>query len=102
VDHLGAFPTPVEVIPFACRSVALTIEEMGGKPELRKGPGGAPYRTDEGHWILDCRFGVIEDAPALASRLSVLAGVVEHGLFIAMADQVIVARPEGVEVLERQ
>jgi len=62
---------------------------------------GRPYLTDEGHQILDCRFGRIPDAAALARELSDMPGVVEHGLFINMATIVLVARGQEVTELYR-
>ncbi len=89
VACLGAFPLPVEVVPFACRQVRRRIEALGASAEVR---AGGAFVTDEGNRILDCRFGPISDPPALAAELSAMPGVVEHGLFIGMADDVIVGR----------
>ena len=61
--------------------------------------GEAPFVTDGGHYILDCAFGAIPDAPRLAARLATVPGVVDHGLFIGLASLAIVAGPEGVETL---
>ena len=65
---------------------------------MRRGGDGNPYVTDENNYILDCRFGQIPDADALARQLSDMPGVVEHGLFIGMASVVLVAN--GSEVVE--
>ncbi|WP_224240278.1 ribose-5-phosphate isomerase RpiA [Hyalangium gracile] len=88
---------PVEVLPFGWRSQALFLEELGARVTRREGRDGAPFRTDQGNFILDGAFGPM-DAPAeLASRLEARAGLVEHGLFIHLATELIVAGPEGVE-----
>ena len=92
VERLGAFPLPVEVIPFAEQVVAARIRAMGVEPRLRRGASGEPFATDEGNRILDCPFGRIDDPEALAARLSAVPGVVEHGLFLGLAHEVIVAR----------
>jgi len=98
VAKLGKFPLPVEVIRFAEALVAKRIAAIGADVRLRKNADGTPYLTDESNHILDCRFGEIQDADALARELSDMPGVVEHGLFIGMASVVVVAR--GNEVVE--
>ena len=97
VAILGGFPLPVEIIPLAARPLAREIEHLGAEARLRRGEDEAPFVTDEGHWILDCAFRRIDDPPALAGRLSALAGVVEHGLFVAMAESVLLGGEAGVE-----
>ena len=98
VERLGKFPLPVEVIRFAQALVAKRIAAMGADVRLRTNADGTPYLTDESNHILDCRFGEIQNADALARALSDMPGVVEHGLFIGMASVVVVAR--GNEVVE--
>jgi len=98
VQTLGKFPLPVEVIKFAQVLVAKRIAAMGAQVELRLNPDKAPYVTDENNHILDCRFGVIQDADRLARELSQMPGVVEHGLFIGMASVALFAR--GNEIVE--
>jgi ribose 5-phosphate isomerase A len=93
VATLGAFPLPVEVVPFGWREVARRIEALGGRPELR----GAPFVTDGGHYILDCSFGAIADPGRLARALDEMVGVVEHGLFLAMAERALIGVGERVE-----
>ncbi len=102
VAQLGAFPLPVEVVPMAATPLRRRIGALGAAVELRRDRFGEPFATDEGHWILDCAFGRIADPPALAQALQALTGVVEHGLFIAMADEVIVGTEAGVERLARR
>ena len=96
VPCLGKFPLPVEVIPFAQPVVKTRIEALGAKVSLRQYAYGNPYVTDEGHHILDCTFGRIEDPPALARTLHEIPGVVEHGLFIGMAELALVGKDGGV------
>ena len=98
VPVLGSFPLPVEVIKFAEALVATRIKALGADVRLRKNADGKPYLTDENNHILDCRFGQIRDADALARQLSDMPGVVEHGLFIGMASVVLLAR--GSEIVE--
>ena len=98
VPVLGKFPLPVEVIKFAQTLVTKKIEALGAAVALRRDAAGKPYLTDETNHILDCRFGQIPDADALARQLSDMPGVVEHGLFIGMASVVLVAN--GSEIVE--
>lgn len=100
VDTLGAFPLPVEVIPFALGVVRARIRRLGVEPVLRKAKDGAgPFATDEGNLILDCPFRAIEDPESLDATLSRIPGVVEHGLFLGLATEVIVARKCEISVL---
>jgi ribose 5-phosphate isomerase A len=101
VATLGRFPLPVEVIGFAGPLVAKRIAALGGTPQLRRDGSGKPYVTDEGHHILDCRFGAISDVRRLARALDDMPGVVEHGLFIDMASVVLVAEHGQVTELQR-
>jgi ribose 5-phosphate isomerase A len=98
VPVLGKFALPVEVIPFAQGLVTRKIEALGAKVKIRQTADGQPFVTDEHHHILDCNFGQIPDPPALARKLEAMPGIVEHGLFIGMADVVLVAT--GNEVRE--
>lgn len=98
VARLGKFPLPVEVIKFAQALVAKRIRALGAQVQARTTADGTPYVTDENNHILDCRFGEIQDADALARELSGMPGVVEHGLFIGMASVVLFAR--GSEIVE--
>jgi ribose 5-phosphate isomerase A len=106
VARLGAFPLPVEVVPFGLGSTRLRLERMAaalgltGAVTLRQ-RAQKPFVTDGGHYILDCAFGAIPDAERLAAHLSALPGVVEHGLFLNMASVALVAGPAGVETIRR-
>jgi ribose 5-phosphate isomerase A len=99
VDRLGAFPTPIEVVPFAVGWVKREIARLHPKATIERRGGASPFVTDNGNAILDCRFGTI-DAPAnLASELRALHGVVDTGLFIDLTDEVVVAGVSGVRFL---
>ncbi len=103
VDRLGTkAPLPVEVIPFGWRTHLAFIESLGGMPELRKNPDGKPFVTDEGNYILHCRFDGIADPEDLDRRLLTRVGVVGTGLFLGIAHQVIIGRTDGVEVRTRR
>jgi ribose 5-phosphate isomerase A len=99
VKHLGKFPLPVEVIPFAQSLISKRISALGAQVSLRG--GAAPFVTDEGHHILDCTFGEILDPAALAAKLKAIPGVVEHGLFIGMAEMALIGTSTGVVRLDR-
>jgi len=101
VNRLGKFPVPVEVVPFAQSLIKTQIEALGAKVSLRIYAYGNPYVTDEGHHILDCTFGEIADPPALAEKLCHIPGVVEHGLFIGMAEIALIGKAEKVIQLRR-
>jgi len=101
VPFLGKAPVPVEVIPFAQALVAKEVAAMGAAVILRLDQSGKTYITDEGHHILDCTFGKIDDPATLARKLEDTPGIVEHGLFIDMADVVLVGRNGAVEELRR-
>jgi ribose 5-phosphate isomerase A len=98
------FPIPVEVVPFGWRHTAGRITALGGQPILRpmaKGPVETPFVTDGGNYVLDCRFGPLEQPEALAEQLKTTVGVVEHGLFIGLTDRVYVGDPERVRIYDR-
>jgi ribose 5-phosphate isomerase A len=99
VAHLGKFPLPVEVIPFARSLIAKRIAALGAQVALRG--GAAPFVTDEGHHILDCTFGEILDPAALANKLKAIPGVVEHGLFIGMAEMALIGKEGSVVCVSR-
>ena len=103
VERLGSHVAlPIEVLKFGWAQVSKSIRKLGAEPVLRMSDS-EPYLTDGGNFILDCKFsGSIEDPAALDRELKSISGVIEHGLFIAMADTVIVAAQPGVEILERE
>jgi ribose 5-phosphate isomerase A len=108
VDVLGRFPLPIEVIPFGLaatqRAMATAFAQSGvsGQMGLRKANDGHVFVTDGGHWIVDAHLGRIADAPRLAGLLSLIPGVVEHGLFIGLATTAILAGAQGIRVVERR
>src|SRR5579859_392267 len=102
VQRLGKFPLPVEVVPFAQSLIKPQIEALGAKVTLRSYAYGNPYVTDEGHHILDCNFGEIADPPALAEKLCHIPGVIEHGLFIGMAELALIGQDGKVIELSRK
>ncbi|MEQ9641922.1 MAG: ribose-5-phosphate isomerase RpiA [Alphaproteobacteria bacterium] len=99
VRRLGAFPLPVEVIAMAATPIRRRLADHGREVRVRLGADGQPFRTDEGNLILDCEFGTIADAALLARTLDAIPGVVEHGLFVAMTDMVIVAGDHGLTTM---
>jgi ribose 5-phosphate isomerase A len=103
VERLGSgFRLPVEVVQFAWRATRRRVGALVPDPTLRLGEDGESYVTDEGHFILDCTLPVDADLEALDRDLKQLPGVVEHGLFIGLAERALLGRPDGsVEVLER-
>jgi ribose 5-phosphate isomerase A len=104
VSRLGTkAPLPVEVVPFGWKTHLAFVASLGGMPTLRTEPDGRPFVTDEGNYILHCRFeGGIADPKELEARLLARAGVVGTGLFIGIAHQLIVGKADGVEVLTRK
>jgi len=97
-------PLPVEVTRFGLPAHERFVRDLGAEPTLRLGPDGGPFVTDNGNHILDCRWpGGVADPAAIASALSARAGIVEHGLFLGLAECLIVAHPDGrVEQFERR
>jgi ribose 5-phosphate isomerase A len=107
VGVLGRFPLPVEVIPFGLaatqRAIGKAFAQTGvsGQMVVRNGKDGHVFVTDGGHWIIDAHLGRISDAPRLADLLTSIPGVVEHGLFIGLANLAMLASPQGIRVVER-
>jgi ribose 5-phosphate isomerase A len=105
VATLGKFPLPVEVVRFGLKATLRLVEAMAaeagcqGEISLRQASNGEPFVTDQGNVILDCAFGHIPEPEVLAFALKRVPGVVEHGLFLGVADLAIVAEPGGVRLL---
>jgi ribose 5-phosphate isomerase A len=103
VPQLGAFPLPIEVVPFGLAATRRHIErafaQLGLAGPIRLRGGSSPFITDGGHYILDCSLGAIADPEELSQILSPIPGVVEHGLFVGLARAAIIAGVDGVEVL---
>ncbi|GLQ62428.1 ribose-5-phosphate isomerase RpiA [Gluconobacter cerinus] len=99
VDHLGErAPVPVEVIPFGWECTAERLSACGAKGvKPRTDRDGNLFVSDNGNMILDCTFGPIEDPEDLARQIDAIVGVVEHGMFLNMASEVLVATEQGVE-----
>ena len=100
LDRLGdRTPLPVEIVRFGCEAVMDRLAALGARPELRR-RDGAPFVTDNGNYIADCRFSSIADPAQLEARLAAIVGVVESGLFLGLASKVVVGSRHGVEVIE--
>ncbi len=94
--HGPGFPIPVEIVRFGWCSTLDRIAKMGCEVQRRTaGSSGEPFLTDEGNYILDCFFSAITQPMALEHELKQLVGVVEVGLFVGLADQVITGHPDG-------
>jgi ribose 5-phosphate isomerase A len=101
VDRIGARgKLPVEVVPFGLALCRKRIAALGAKPELRGGDA-KPYVTDNGNYILDCGIGPIEDPQGFELALISIPGVLGTGLFLGMADVVLVQIGDEVQVRER-
>jgi ribose 5-phosphate isomerase A len=96
VSRLGeSFRLPVEVVRFGWPTTRRRVQELLPDAELRQGDDDDPYLTDEGHLILDCGLPDVDDLDRLGARLKGTVGVVEHGLFLGMADEVLLGREDG-------
>jgi len=93
--HLGGFPLPVEVVPFGWEATRRKLEALGCRAELRL-HDEEPFITENGNYILDCHFERIDDPAKLEQEITLIPGVVESGLFVGMADKVIIGRAPGV------
>lgn len=108
VPTLGRFPLPIEVIPFGLGATRRAIEAafaengVSGQMDVRKAKDGHAFVTDGGHWIIDAHLGRIPNSPRLAAALNSIPGVVEHGLFIGLAQTAVLAGPQGIRVVERR
>ena len=101
VERLGeGFRLPVEVVRFGWRDTRRRLADLLPDAE-RRNVGDEPYMSDEGHWILDCAMPESADPDGLDGALEEIPGVVEHGLFIGMAERALLGTPDGeVEVME--
>ncbi|MFD1167892.1 ribose 5-phosphate isomerase A [Oceanobacillus caeni] len=100
VNHLGAFKLPIEVVPFGWQVTASKIKKIGCEPVLREKDGDV-FISDNGNYILDCDFKKITEPEKLHNELIGIVGVVETGLFVNMADKVLVGKDGKVEVVEK-
>ena len=94
VAVLGAFPLPLEIVPFGWEITQRRVAKLGGNPTLRS-QNGSPYLTDNGNYILDCQFGTIPNPASLHQELIQMIGVVETGLFIDMTSHVVMGYENG-------
>ena len=107
VQTLGRFPLPVEIAPFGASVTRRAIENSAaqsscpGPAPLRMAQNGHAFVTDGGHWLVDAQLQRIADPPTLATRLSAIPGVMEHGLFVGLARLAILAGPSGIRIVER-
>ncbi|HMJ42841.1 MAG TPA: ribose-5-phosphate isomerase RpiA [Pseudolabrys sp.] len=107
VAALGRFPLPVEVTPFGFTATRLAVDraitaiQRPGPLSLRQGKDGHPFVTDGGHWIIDAALERIDDPRAMAHALLGIPGVMEHGLFVGLAQIAIISGPDGIKIIER-
>ncbi|MGA2230957.1 MAG: ribose-5-phosphate isomerase RpiA [Tepidisphaeraceae bacterium] len=94
-------PLPVEVTQFSHQASERYLKGLGCVPTLRLAENGSPYVTDNGNYIYDCKFARIDDPRGLEEKLAHRAGIVETGLFLDIADTVLLAGSDGVETLKR-
>lgn len=101
VDRLGRHaPLPVEIVRFGAQVTLRRLADAGAAPSLRVA-AGRPFLTDEGNFIADCAVGEIADANTLAARLKTITGVIETGLFLGLATEVVVGHADEVRTLKR-
>ncbi|WP_218081042.1 ribose-5-phosphate isomerase RpiA [Anthocerotibacter panamensis] len=104
VEHLGAFPLPVEVLPVAVYAVMEQLTKLGGIPQIRLGvKKDGPVITDHGNFVLDVQFPNIPDPPKLEQTINNLPGVLENGLFVNLADEILIGRLQGetIEIISQ-
>lgn len=102
VQRLGErTPVPVEVVAFGWTRACAALADLGCQTERRATAEGKPYITDSGNYLIDCHFPGIDDPPALAKRIKGITGVVEHGIFVDIACRVVIAHPNGTQIVEK-
>jgi ribose 5-phosphate isomerase A len=102
VTQLGThYKVPVEVVQFGWQATSANLAKLGANPGLRLSHDDEPFVTDGGNYILDCAFGPIDDAVKLQQDLDSVVGVVEHGLFIGIATEILIGSHEGVQRIVR-
>ncbi len=107
VEALGRFPLPIEVAPFGFGATEKAVHKVisalqqPGPLALRCAKDGHAFVTDGGHWIIDAALGRIDDPRAMAHALAAVPGVMEHGLFVDLAQMAIISGPERVRIVER-
>jgi len=101
-ETLGTnWPVPIEVIPFGWESQIVFIKSIGANPKLRLSESGKPFVTDQGNFIIDSYFGPIPNLITLSEILNSRAGIIEHGLFIDMATDLVVASDQGIKHISK-
>ena len=101
-DRLGTHhAVPVEVLNFGWRSQSRYLESLGARVEVRHNADGSQFATDSGNMILECNFGLLPNPAELSNRLNARAGIVEHGLFLGLATDLIIAGRDGIRHLTR-
>jgi ribose 5-phosphate isomerase A len=93
---------PIEIISFALPTIVDFLRLLGAAVSLRKNEDGSVYYTDQNNLIIDARFDPIADPEALGAALKQRAGIVEHGLFLGLATDVIAAGENGVRHFRRE
>jgi len=102
VKRLGIkWSVPVEVLPYAEPVVTNYIKSLGAQIRLRETDEGKIYMTDQNNYILDCKFGPIADMTELAIKLKMRSGIQEHGLFISLTTDVVIAGEKGIRHLKK-
>jgi ribose 5-phosphate isomerase A len=102
VDRLGVtWAVPVEVLPFAWRPTQQRLSKLGCEARVRQ-KDGRPFETDNGNYILDCKFEEIADPESLERSIKLVPGVVENGLFVGIADVLVIGFQDHVELRERE
>lgn len=103
VDNLGEKnPVPVEIIPFAGEYIAGLLENLGSETKLRISGSGELFVTDNGNYIIDADFGILENPSELETALNEVPGVIENGIFVDMADEIFVGYENGCEIVENE
>ncbi|TDL30903.1 ribose-5-phosphate isomerase RpiA [Jeotgalibacillus sp. S-D1] len=100
VQSLGRFPLPVEVVPFGFEATIHNISSLGCSAVIRT-HHGKPFVSDNGNYVLDCQFTSMDDPATLHNKIKLITGVVETGLFIDMADIVIIGTTTGTKILQK-
>ena len=97
VEQLGhAFPLPIEIVPMALGPVQRLLEQLGARPEVRMGQSkDGPVISDQGLWIVDAHFDGINDPAALNRTLNDQPGILDHGLFLNLATDIVCGEANG-------
>lgn len=101
VNQLGKFPLPVEVIKFGSHQLFKKFENLGYLPEFRQNKAGSYVLTDSGNYIIDLHLGKINETEILSNDIKSITGVVEHGLFLDIANEVIVGTDHGITRIKK-